>query len=248
MNSIFSNIKGIKSGTNVQVKPDQPKKSIITLWKQNRSQQNTRKVIQLLSPTIQSALHTYAPGQQKQFRVKATNIALDSLKNFDQTKKISPSTYVFTSLQRLNRVRRQRQNLIHIPQSQVYAKSIIDKKKQQLQNKLGRQATDQELCDSIGISKKKLDRINSNVVFNQSSAVNAQSGDSTFKVKGLTQDDYFKYIYDSVSPIDKKIMQWTKSKNISNNQIARKLNISPGAVSQRKAKIQQMLGQIQGLL
>lgn len=249
MNSIFSAISN-KPEQTVQKVLQTPKKSIITLWKQDRSQQNTRQVIDLLNPTIDSALHTYTPGQQKQFKIKAINIALDSLKNFDQSKKVSPSTYVFTALQRLNRVRRQRQNIIHIPQSQVYLKNLVDKKQQQLQTKLGRQATDQQLSDATGISKKKLDRLKSGSVFNESSAVNQQSGDSTFKVKGLTQNDYFNYVYDSVSPVDKKIMQWTRNKSMgmSNNEIAKKLKLSAGAVSQRKAKIQQMLSQVRGII
>lgn len=251
MNSIFQNIKS--SHSTPQVIPPKDitnKKNIITQWKQNKSEQNTRRVIQLLKPTIDSALHTYAPGQQKQLQIKAINIALDSLKNFDQSKKIAPSTYIFTSLQRLNRVRRQRQNIIHIPESQVYMKSLIDKQKDQLQNKLGRQATQDELSDALGLSKKKIQRLYTGAIFNQGSTINPQSGDSTFKIKGLTQDDYFKYVYDSVSSTDKKIMQWTKNKNInmSNNQIAKKLKISPGAVSQRKAKIQEMLGRVRGLL
>ena len=225
---------------------------VVSQWKKNKSPENTKKVLQYLKPTIQSALHTYAPNQEQAFRLKATSMALSQLDKYQPSKGSSPRTFVFTSLQRLNRLRRERQTPIHIPESQVYAKKLIDQKRSILQDKLGREPSDQQLSDFVGISKAKLNKLNLNsATVNTSSAQDTQSGHDLLGTSQLSDKDYYNYVYDSVSPVDQKIMQWSSGMNgkqLSNNEIAHKLNLSPGAVSQRKAKIQELMGKVRGLL
>lgn len=259
MPSVFEQLKGIKHTRPVNtllvpknsVSPQ--KQDIVSLWQKDPSAQNTKKVLQMLKPTIDSALHSYTPGQEDTYRLKATSIALQSLKSYDRTKAASPATFVFTNLQRLNRIRRERQTPVHIPESQVYAFQLLQKKSAQLQDKLGRQPTQEQLSDYTGLSKKKIEKVrNGNTSYlSQSSTADIESGADLIGQPGESQKDFYNYVYDSVSPADKKIMQWTSgygSKQLSNNQIATKLHMSPGAVSQHKAKIQQLLGRVRGLL
>ena len=242
INTIIGQKKGFSS----------QKMSLVQAWKKDPSKENTQKVLEYLNPTIQSALHSYVPGQQQQFKLKAASMALQALKGYDKTKSSSPSTYVFTNLQRLNRVRRQRQNPIHIPQSQVYAKTQLDKKIAQLEDSLGREPSDQEICDYVKISKKKLQSLQSRgATVSQSAVADSQTGSDLLGDKGLSDKDYYNYVYDSVSPVDQKIMQWSSGYGkvqLSNNEIASKLHLSPGAVSQHKARIQELIGQVRGLL
>lgn len=241
-------IKEAKIPSNLNIQAD-----LISKWKKNRSEQLTNKVVEYLKPTIQSALHSYAPGQQQSMRTKATILALQSLQKYDPSSKASPKTYVFTSLQRLNRLRRQRQNIIHIPQNQVYIKNVLDTKAAQLQQELGRQPTNIQLSQALKMSVKKLQKIQNSLpgaTFSSTASLN-QEGHQTLGKSDLSDRDFYNYVYDSVQPIDKKIMQWTSGyskKPLSNNQIAKKLKLSPGAVSQRKLKIQQKLSDVRGLL
>lgn len=85
----------------------------------------------------------------------------------------------------------------------------------------------------------------------QSATTDEQTGADLLGSKDTTDRDYYEYVYNSVSPLDQKIMEWTsgyKGKELSNNQIASKLHLSAGAVSQRKARIQELLGQVRGLV
>lgn len=256
MANIFDAIKNTRYNrpqTTVLVKAQpQVAQDIVSRWKEDKSPQNTKQVLEYLRPTIQSALHTYAPNQEQAFRLKATSMALSDLQKYNPEKGSSAKTFIFTSLQRLNRLRRERETPIHIPESQVYAKKIIDQKKSILQDKLGREPSDQQLCDFTGISKAKLNKLNLTLsTVNTSSAQDTQSGRDLLGSSGLSDTDYYSYVYDSVSPVDQKIMQWSSGingKQLSNNQIAHKLNMSPGAVSQHKAKIQQLMGKVRGLL
>ena len=67
----------------------------------------------------------------------------------------------------------------------------------------------------------------------------------------MTDDDYYEYVYNSVSPIDQKIMEWASGKGgktYSNMEIAKMLHITPAAVSQRKAGIQKKLSMVRSLV
>ena len=251
MQSIFDQIKGIKSRTPQPIPKPAPV-DIVDRWKSDKSAQTTKQLLDYLKPTIDSALHTYTPGQEDSFRIKATSMALNSLSGYDKKKNTSPRTYVFSALQRLNRIRRQRDSIIHIPESQVYLRQLVDKKKDQLQEDLGRQPSLLQLSDKTGLSQKKLQKIyDDNITFSETSSTNTQTGDSSFKSSDLTDKDYYNYVYRSVPPLDQKIMQWSSGFGkplLSNNEIAKRLRLSPGAVSQRKAKIQQKLSLVRGLI
>ena len=141
MPGIFEQIKGLNtSPQNTAPKPVKPTQDDIVQtiadWQKKSTPETTKQILDFIRPTIDSALHTYTPGQQNTFRIKATSYALQSLRNYDVTKKVSPKTFVFSNLQRLNRLRRQRQNIIHIPQNQVYMKQMLDNKTAQLQSDL----------------------------------------------------------------------------------------------------------------
>lgn len=255
MQGFFQKMKGVrKTEPNLPTNKLQSKDAFTQLvlqWKKTKNPQLTKQVVAQLKPTIDSALHTYTPGQENNFKVKAVKIALNSLQNYDSTKNTSPNTFVFTNLQRLNRLRRQRQNIIHISQSQVYLKQQVDKKIEELTEDLGRQPTEAQISDATGMSSKKLQKLKGFSTFSQSSSINPQNNQSTFGISDITEKDCYNYLYASVGDVDKKILQWSMPYNgkvKSNNQIAKALHLSPGAISQRKARLLQMLGEIKGLL
>lgn len=258
MPSVFDAIKGKTYNRPVETlvlsktPKTSPQEDLVLTWKKDKSPENTRKVLQYLSPTIESALHSYVPGQQGSFKLKATSLALQALNNYDKTKAASPATFVFTNLQRLNRIRRDRETPIHIPESQVYAKQQLDKKQAQLEQKLGREPSQAQLCDYAGISRKKLQKLQEGTAYvSQSNTADPETGADLMGDKGISDRDYYNYVYDSVSPIDQKIMEWSSGlgkKQLSNNQIAHKLGMSAGAVSQHKAKIQELMGRVRGVL
>lgn len=103
------------------------------------------------------------------------------------------------------------------------------------------------------MSIKKLNKIlqTGASTFSESASNDEAQRGSTFSLNDVTDKDYFNYVYNSVGPIEKKIMEWTdpsRKVQLSNNEIASKLRLSPGAVSQRKAKIQEMLGAVRELV
>jgi len=65
------------------------------------------------------------------------------------------------------------------------------------------------------------------------------------------RDAWVQIVYDELPSLDQKIMELSLGlhgrKPLSNLEIAKKLGRSPGAISQRKAKIQELLDQEQDL-
>lgn len=227
---------------------------LINMWKTTKDKQYTGQILQYLKPTINSALKSFGGSQQQHLKIQAAKLALASLQTFDPAKNIQPSTHVFHNLQRLNRIRRDRQNIIHIPQTALYQQQMIAAKQSQLQDQLGREPSIQQLSDFIGMSAQRINKIKNKQLntINQSSAISQTTGQSTFSKKVQTDKDYLQYTYKSLGPIQQKILQWSTGMYnkpiLSNQQIAAKLQITPGAVSQRKARIQQVLSQVRGLL
>jgi len=120
----------------------------------------------------------------------------------------------------------------------------------------GREASISELADATGLSVKRLKHIQKfqhPIAEGTITARMAESEDGGF-MPAVEQDggsSWLEFVYDDLDPINQKIMEWTLGlhgqKPLSNRQVAAKLRISPGAVSQRKAHIQGILDQEQQL-
>lgn len=226
-------------------------KDLVSRWQSTGNGEDTKELLKRLQPTINSAITSYAGGD-KSLDVKAAKLTLEALKKYDPSFGADPSTFVFHNLKRLNRIAGKRGNIIPQSEYAVAERNTVQNYINNFVEEYGREPSLGELADKTGLSPKKLDRIlSTNVILNDTSTLAEETGASTVGSSGTTDDDYFEYVYASVSPIDQKIMEWAsgyhKKPILSNNQIATKLRISPAAVSQRKAKIQQLMSDVRGL-
>lgn len=230
-----------------------PTNKLIMDWQKTQQPELTAELLKRMKPTISAAISSYAPGMDKQLAVKAANLTLDALRTFDAKKGASPGTHVFHTLKRLSRYGMEATNIIPRSEGVMADKRKLDAASARFQDLHDREPSLAELADATGFSKKKIDKLlDIGTVVNESSTLTEDSQKDTFAKSDLTERDYFDYVYASVGPIDQKIMDWSSGyggvSQISNNDIAKKLNITPAAVSQRKAKIQKMLSDIRGLL
>lgn len=262
MDNIFDTLKGQLPRPS-QIKPElqdkQPKpktslKDMVLDWQQNPTTEKAGSILEKLRPTISSALNTYAPGSGSRLEIKAAKLTMDSLKSYDASKGADPATFVFSNLRRLQRLNSRAGNIIQQSESVALDRRRVMDAAAQFEDRKGREPSAAELADLTGFSVKKIDRLmdSSNVVINESSTLSEDSRKDTMAKSMLTDDDYFEYVYSSVSPIDQKIMEWSSGKHgkplLSNNAIAGKLHISPAAISQRRNKIQSMLSDVRGLV
>lgn len=122
-----------------------------------------------------------------------------------------------------------------------------------LRDKLGRDPSDSELADHTGLSLRRLTYVRrARPAYAEGSMVRPteDGGDDLYspavrsRGNGALQQ-WHEFVYHDLDARDQLIMEHTLGMHgkrvLSNQDVAKRLGISPGAVSQRKARIQQKL-------
>lgn len=225
-------------------------------WHKNQNPQTNTQIIKTVQPVIDTALSSYVgQNQTPAMRSKAKIMALKALQTFDP-KMGNVRTHLLSQLQSLRRAAAQEQNIISIPEQVGLDYQKLTEAENDLRDRLSRDPSDDEIADATGLSTRRIRKIRS---FHQPLAEGStiiDTGDdyadsggiaSTIPGQNSAQDAWLDFVYGDLSPTDKLIMDMTLGRNgrrkTSTQDIAKKLNISPGAVSQRAAKIQTLLNQ-----
>lgn len=227
-----------------------------TLYPQWQRQQSPALNTQLLStvqPIIDTAVNSYAGGNQgPTIKARAKLMALQALGSYDP-KRGNVRTHLLSQLQSLRRLSAQEQNIISIPEQVGLDFQHLSESENELRDRLSRDPSDDELADHTGLSVRRIRKIrNFHQPIPESATMQEVDGDtasgdvaSTLPGARKAYDAWADFVYGDLSHTDKLIMDMTLGRNgrrkTPTQEIARRLNISPGAVSQRAAKIQSML-------
>ena len=235
------------------ISPKMTVKEAVMAWQKDPNEANTAAVLARMQPTITSAMATYARGNENRLAIKAANLTLKALKNYDPEVGTEPSTYVFHVLKRLARYNAASDYVIPRPEAQQLEKNRIQYVYDSFVDMNDREPSVAELADKTGFSIRKIQKLmTAPTEVSESATLAEDSGKDTQGFSDLTDDDYYEYAYSSVGALDQKIMDWSSGKHgkrrLSNNDIARRLRISPAAVSQRKGRLQGLLSDIRGNL
>lgn len=228
-------------------------KTTVMEWQKYDTSEARKTILKELEPTMRAAITSYAPGMERAMRIPAAKLVLESMRLYKPDMGTDPKTYAFHSLKRLSRVSATRSNIMPNPEGLRLESQQLADIGERIEDETGREASMAELSAKSGLSLKRITRIqDGDKVINDSSSLDEMGMDSTMASKDVTDKDYLDYVYASVDPINQKIMEWStgmyKKPVLSNQDIAAKLKMSPAAVSQRRAKIEQMLSEVRGLL
>lgn len=227
--------------------------NLYTTWKTNQTPETNTKILAAVQPVIDSALTSYA-GQEHSptLRSKAKLMALKALNTYEPNRG-NVRTHLLSQLQSLRRASAKEQNIISIPEQVGLDFQKLTAAENELRDQYGRDPTDDELADYTNLSRRRLQKIRA---FNQPLAEGTVSkivdedsngGDVASDVPGRTRalDAWIDFVYDDLGPTDKLIMDMTLGRNgkkrTPTQDIAKKLRLTPGAISQRAAKIQTMI-------
>lgn len=221
-------------------------------WTKNKTPATNTRLLNTVQPVVDTALSSYAEAASPALKSRARLLALQSMESYDPAKG-NVRTHLLTNLQRLRRLNAQHQNIIKVPEQVGLDFQKIDTAQEDLRDQLSRDPSDEELADYTGLSVRRIRKVRS---FNKPVATGMTDqettddigGDIASSVPGRENDKtnaWLDFVYDDLTPTDKLIMDMTLGRHgrrrVSTQEIAKKLNISPGAVSQRAAKIQAML-------
>lgn len=223
-------------------------------WRSSPGPESNAEMLRAISPVVERAVQTHVGGYDDPLtRSRARQMALQSLQSYDPTK-ARLSTHLYNQLQGLKRYAAKRSQVISVPERVALDRRAIQDAESELEMELSRAPTDSELADRLGIPMSRINRARTYkppMAEGFLASLETDDGDGGLNPAVQSRERgpsvWQQLVYDDLSAVDRKIMEWTLGlhghRRLSNQDIARRLRLTPGAVSQRKARIQQLLDQ-----
>lgn len=227
-----------------------------TAWKTTPTPQSTGNLLRAMQPAIDRALVAHGDVKDPILRSNARKLALDAVKKYDPYRGVKLSTHVIGQLQTLRRVNRQQQQIVSVPERVSMDRMQLEIAETEMNDELGRNPTIFELSDRMKLSPKRIKYIRQFKPVIAEGTLSANTLDeegNSFEpsVVQAPSNKWLELVHADLDPIDQKIMEWSfglyGTKPLNNQSIATKLRLSPGAISQRKSRIQKLLDDNQRL-
>jgi RNA polymerase primary sigma factor len=222
-------------------------------WLKNKTPETNTQLLQRVQPVIDTAVSSYGGAAVSPvLKSRARLMALKAMDTYDP-KLGNVRTHLLSQLQGIRRLSAQEQNIIAIPEQVGLDYQKLHAAENELRDSLSRDPSDDELADATGLSVRRVRKVRA---FNQPVATGStvtETADenydgeiaSTIPNQNQSADAWLEFVYGDLTPTDKLIMDMTLGRNgrrpAATQDIARRLNITPGAVSQRAAKIQALI-------
>lgn len=216
-----------------------------TEWLQQPDKARTGRLLKVMDPLVRRAVASYAGQEDPALIGEAKLLAVDALKRYDP-RQARLSTHVFRQLESLKRVARKQQAVLKVPEKLQLDQQMMQRMEEELRESFGRDPTDDELSDYSGLNYKRLQKLRKFksplVESTLTAAVGPEEGGQLPAVQSTNQTSWLSIVHGDLDSTNKKIFEWTLGWNgqpvLSNQQIAVKLRLSPGAISKRKQLIQ----------
>lgn len=212
-------------------------------WDKNQGPQNMNRLLTAAKPVLGQAITSFARGD-KTYMGRARKLAVGAFKSFDPTRGAKLRTHLMIQLQPLQRAYTKRTSVLSVPERVQLDRYRLDQAEQALQAELGREPSDSEIADRTGLAAKRIAHVRAFArgALSEGQLTTPDEGLKLPSASQVTPDDVWaEFVHHDLGPIDQKIMEWKLGiygkKQHSTNEIARRLGITPSAVSQRAARI-----------
>lgn len=221
-------------------------------WQQNPSPEAASGLLTALDPVIRQGVRTHGGAAASPvLHVQARKMVLDALPRYDP-RQSSLRTFLGHQLRGLNRLAQRHLQVLKVPERAALEQQHLHRATAELRDQLGREPSDTELSDHLSLPIARIAKIRS--LTNSAMAEGTlwglgrgrgEEGPIDPAVRAQDDDPWLDFVYHSLEPRDQLVLDHTLGRHgrpqLSNQDLARRLGISPAAVSQRKAKIQQLL-------
>jgi DNA-directed RNA polymerase specialized sigma subunit len=241
-------IKWPSSGNSRGSKAAVSEADVFSQWKANPTPDNGAALMTYIDPYIRSAVRRHTGSDSPVNVGRAKSMMIDAIGRYDG--RASMATFVDRQLLPMQRWAAKHRAGVKVPTSYAQERRKLAQAEQDFETDKGRLPSRAELADYSGISLSRIQKVLSTNLPSLSekelatSEGFAQAGDQGVEDDGQL---WLKSVYYSLNPTNQFIMEHTMglygAKPLSNSEIAKKLKISPGAVSQRKANIQKLLNE-----
>jgi RNA polymerase primary sigma factor len=219
-------------------------------WKKDPNPANSSTLLKTVDPVINAALRTYAgPSPSPTIRSRAKLLTLHAAGSYDPNR-AKLRTHLMTQLQGLRRHVAREGMAVSIPEQVALDLGHVREAENRLRDQLGREPSDMEVADHTGLSRKRLGYLRQHKYTRSEGSMQrpTEEGEDIYApavAPAGNHTAWHDFVYHDLDPVDQVILEHSLGLHgkpiLQNQQIAQKLRLSPGAISQRKAKIQAKL-------
>lgn len=211
----------------------------------NPTPETAAPLLTALHPVINEALRSYAGGESTTgtARARAKVMALDAVRRYDPNR-AKLRTHILSFTRGLRRVVERSTAPVYVPEQWRLDARKVDMTYPDMRDELGREPSDAELADRVGISLDRLKRarqVPGVLAGSQAEGSGVELDAPDQKAWNL----WLQGIYHDSDPIDQVILEHSFGMHgkpiLPAKDIAAKLNRSGGAISLRKARLDKEL-------
>lgn len=217
-------------------------------WKTKPGPDTGDALLQAVKPHIDRAISAHVGQDNPLIRSRAKLMFLKQLPTYDPSR-AGLATFTFNQLRSLKRVNRQQTQILRLPEQMLLQQGALAEAEGFLRDEHDRDPSDAELSAHTGLSRKRIQQIRE---FHQPLAESTAAGEFDYQPQATSaakptgpRNRVAELLYDELHPIDQLIMEHSLGLHgkpvLKNMEIAARLKVTPGAISQRKLSIQRRL-------
>jgi DNA-directed RNA polymerase specialized sigma subunit len=221
-------------------------------WKKKPTPEGMGELLESSQPVLRSAVQSYAGGNEA-LMGRARILASGAFQNYDPAKGTKLRTHLMTQLQPLTRHAKAYGQVTRVPERVQTDLYHLRQAEQTFKEGKGREASDLELAERTNLSPSRIAHVRN---FARPEAAESSFADNggAINYPGVERPDperiLIEYVHHDLDPLDRKILEWRTGlygkEQLSNNEIAKRLNLTPGAISQRAAKVAKRISDLKG--
>lgn len=227
-------------------------RDVYEAWEQDKTPKGNVTILGAIDPVVRKGTSMYG-GDSPLSRSRARRLVLEGLGTYDRSRSRLQS-HLINQMKGLQRITKQQHEVVRAPERVLLDRFKLQRYEQDLLDEFGKDATDDELANRSGFSLKRIKHIRGwhpGMTSGQLEDMSPNLAGGQFSGDEASQAAWLEVVYDSLPPIDQRVMELSLGlhgrKVLSNQEIAKKLKRTPGAISQRKKKIQEIIREEEGL-
>lgn len=203
-------------------------------------------MLKAINPMIMSATRHHLRKSSPVALGKARLMTLGALQRYD-SQRSTPQTFISQQLQGLQRWDAARTNGLRVPVRASGQSLQIDRITEELKDSLGREPSTSEIASKASTTSSAIENIRKFSRPTPGSTLSPSAdGEPTVAedqmLKPKDDQAWLEMVYDDLPDRDKVVMEYTLGmfgrKKLNTRDLANKLGVSQGAVSQRRKKVQ----------
>lgn len=217
-------------------------------WKSEPTPQHMAGVVKSLDGSIRQAMHSMGAGNDPYLMSRARTLAAGAVQTYDPAAGAGLHTWVNRQLLPINRMRREKQTAIKIPESVQLDAYRLMQAEREFEDENGREPDVEELADAVSMPVARIAKVREQFVrIMHDDAAGASGGEeptSGISVEHETPDfdtEALSYVHHESDYIDRKILEhktgYGGAEVLNGAELAAKLNVSPAQITRRSAKL-----------